>query len=104
MARNTWVGKEKRQSIITLRNEGQSVRKISRTLNVSPSAVAKNIKRYDETGSHEDRPRKGRPRATSVAEDKFIKITSLRNCRFTAPQITAHLIWKHMGSNIQFEM
>ena len=35
-----------------------------RTLNVSSSAVAKNIKRY-ETGSHEDRHRKGRPRVTS---------------------------------------
>uniref|UniRef100_A0A8C7DMY9 Cyclin-dependent kinase 8 n=1 Tax=Oncorhynchus kisutch TaxID=8019 RepID=A0A8C7DMY9_ONCKI len=33
--------------------EGQSIWKMSRTLNVSSSAVAKTIKRYDETGSHE---------------------------------------------------
>ncbi|KAL0196933.1 hypothetical protein M9458_005473, partial [Cirrhinus mrigala] len=58
--------------------EGQSVRKIAKTLNVSPSAGAKTIKRYDETGSHEDLPRKGRPRVTPAAEDKFIQITSLR--------------------------
>jgi len=45
-----------------LRTEGQSVRKIE---------VTKTIKRYDETGSHEDRPRKGRPRVAS-AEDKLI--------------------------------
>ncbi|KAL7847380.1 hypothetical protein SRHO_G00223600 [Serrasalmus rhombeus] len=56
-------------------------------LNVSPSAVAKTIKRYKETGSHEDRPRKGRPRVPSAAEDEFIRVTSLRNRRLTAAQI-----------------
>ena len=44
------ISKEKRQSIITLRHECQSVRNISRTLKVS----SKTIKLYDETGSHED--------------------------------------------------
>jgi transposase len=37
----------------------------------SSSAVTKTIKRYDETGSNEDRHRKGRPRVTSAAEDKL---------------------------------
>ena len=45
----------------------------------SLNAVAKTIQRYDETVSHEDLHRKGRPRVTSAAEDKFIKVTSLRN-------------------------
>jgi transposase len=45
---------------------------------VAKSAVAKTIKRYDETGFHEDRQRKGRPRVTSVEEDTFIRFTSLR--------------------------
>ena len=87
MARTNQLSKEKQQSIITLRTEGQSVCKIAKTLNVSPSAVAKNIKRYDETGSHEDRPRKGRPRVTSPAEDKLIRVTSLRNHKLATPQI-----------------
>uniref|UniRef100_A0A3B4CHW9 Transposase Tc1-like domain-containing protein n=1 Tax=Pygocentrus nattereri TaxID=42514 RepID=A0A3B4CHW9_PYGNA len=86
MARKKQLSKEKRVAIITLRNEGQSVQKIGKTLKVSPSAVAKTIKRYKETGSHEDHPRKGRPRVTSAAEDKFIRVTSLRNCRLTAAQ------------------
>ena len=42
---------DKRQTIITLRHEGQSIWKMSRTFKVSSSAVAKTIKRYDETGS-----------------------------------------------------
>ena len=29
---------------------------------------------------HEDRLRNGRPRVTSAAEDKFIRVTSLRGC------------------------
>jgi transposase len=53
---------------------------MSRTLKVSSNAVAKTIKRHEETGSHEDRHRKGRPRGTSAAEVKFIRVTSLRNC------------------------
>ena len=80
MARTAQISKEKLESIITLRHEGQSIRNISRTLKVSLSAVAKTIKRYDETGSHEDRHKNGRPRVTSAAEDKFIRVTSLRNC------------------------
>ncbi|CAJ0956013.1 unnamed protein product [Ranitomeya imitator] len=51
------------------------------------TGVAKTIKHYKETGSHEDRCRKGRPRVTSASEDKFIRVTSLRNCRLTAAQI-----------------
>jgi transposase len=61
MARRAQISKEKLQSIITLRHEGQSMRTISRTLKVSSSAVAKTIKRYDKL-THEDRHRKGRPR------------------------------------------
>ncbi|CAJ0940501.1 unnamed protein product [Ranitomeya imitator] len=61
--------------------------KVSQSEKLSPSAVAKTIKRYKETGSHEDRPRKGRPRVTSASEDKFIRVTSLRNHRLTAAQI-----------------
>ena len=83
MARTNQLSKEKRVAIITLTNEGQSVRKIAKTFNVSPSAV----KRYNETVSHEDRPRKERPRVTSAAEDKFIRVTSLRNRKLTAAQI-----------------
>ena len=70
MERTAQISKEKGQSIITLRHEGQSIWTISRTLNVSSSEVAKTIKHYDETGSHEDRHRKGSPQVTSATEDK----------------------------------
>jgi hypothetical protein len=98
MSRTAQISKEKMQTIITLRHEGQLIRNISRTSSaVYSSAVSKTIKRYDilflkltytrnntciydETGSHEDCNRNGRPRVTSAAEDKFIIDTNLRNC------------------------
>ena len=83
MARTAQISKEKWQSIITLRREGQSIRTISRTLKVSSSAVEKTIKHYDETGSHEAHHRKVRTRVSSVAEDKCIRVT--------APQTTAQI-------------
>ena len=62
MTRTAQISREKWQSIITLRHEGQSIWKMS-----------KSSKRYNETGSHEDRHRKGSPRVTSAAADKFIR-------------------------------
>ncbi|KAJ8389837.1 hypothetical protein AAFF_G00113060 [Aldrovandia affinis] len=91
MGKKVQLSKEKRESIITLRNEGQSLRRIARTLQVSVTAVATTIKRVEETGTHEDRMRSGRPKVTSESENKFIRVTSLRNQRLTAPEIQAQL-------------
>jgi transposase len=66
LARTAQISNVKRQSIVTLGHQGQSMQKISRTLKVSSCSVAKTIKHYDETGSQEDRHRKGRPKVTSV--------------------------------------
>jgi hypothetical protein len=56
------------------------------------SAVAKTLKRYDETGSHEDRYRKVRPRVTSAAEHKFIRV----NC---TSEIAAQINASQSSSN-----
>ena len=44
------------------------------------STVAKTIKCFDETGSHEDRHSKGRPRVTTAAEDTFIRVNCTSDC------------------------
>jgi transposase len=49
-------------------------------LKVSSNAVVKIIKLYDETGAHKDCQRKGRPRVTSAAEDKFIRVICTLDC------------------------
>ena len=91
MGKTAQISKEKRQSAITLRNEGQSLRKIARTLQLSVTAVAKTVKQFEQTGTLEDRKRSGRPRVTSKSDNKFIRVTSLRNRRLTAPEIQAQL-------------
>ena len=68
MARTAQISKEKQQAIITLRPEGQSMWKMSRTLKVSSSAVTKPSSAI-KLALNEDRHRKGRPRVTSAAED-----------------------------------
>ena len=80
MARTAQISEEKQQSIITLRHDGQSIQKMSRPFS---SAVAKSIKRYDKTGSHEDHHRNGRLRVTSAAEKRFIRVTSLHRVQAT---------------------
>ncbi|XP_053384473.1 uncharacterized protein LOC128550131 [Mercenaria mercenaria] len=45
-------------------------------------------RRFQQTGSTSDRPRSGRPRVTTQADDNFIKMTSLRN-RFQPATVTA---------------
>jgi transposase len=54
--------------------------KFLQSLKVSSSAVAKTIKHYEETGYHENYHRKGRPRVTSAAEDKFITVNCTSDC------------------------
>ena len=97
MARTNQLSKEKWQSIITLRTEGQSVWENAKTLKVSPSAVMKTIKHYDETSSRGPPQEKNSPlpRFTSAAEDKFIWITSFRNrkLRVGVSRFSKSLIW-----------
>ena len=74
-------------------------------MKVSSSAVEKTIKHYDETGSYEDRHRKGRSRVTSAAEDKFISVTSLRKCspnkcfRVQVANTSQHQLFRGDGVN-----
>lgn len=93
MVKRTQLSREKRTSVIALRKEGQTLRQIAKALEVSVSAVAKTIKRVEETGTHEDRARSGRPKVTSELENKFIEVISLQDGQnpLSAPKIHARL-------------
>lgn len=81
------ISSEVRSAIVVLHNEGKSEREIASQLKLSKTCVHSTITRYRETGSFQDRPRSGRPRATTSSEDNFIVVTSKRNRRLTAPEI-----------------
>ncbi|XP_066445336.1 protocadherin alpha-10-like [Eleutherodactylus coqui] len=78
-------------SCVLQRYEAKLIQKMKRPLKVFSSAIMKTITRYDETSSHGDHPRKGRPRVTSAAESKFIRVISLRNHKLKTPQVRAHI-------------
>ena len=63
----------------------------ARTMNVSQSVISRLWSRYRATHSVNDRRRSGRPRATTHAQDRFIRTLALRNRVITANQIRARL-------------
>nr|XP_054769264.1 uncharacterized protein LOC129276894 [Lytechinus pictus] len=91
MAMTRQLSLETRQSIVVLRKEGYSMQEIARKLKISIHAVHYSLKRKEATGSNGNRRRSGRPKTTSPAEDKYIRVSSLRNRCLTCPQITAGL-------------
>lgn len=64
---------------------------VARTMNVSQSVISRLWSRYRATHSVNDRRRSGRPRATTHAQDRFIRTLALRNRVITANQIRARL-------------
>ena len=85
------LSSETRQSILVLRNEGYSMREIAKKLKISYNAVYYSLHRTAQTGSNQNRKRSGRPRCTTEQEDKYIRVSSLRNRRLTSPQLAASL-------------
>jgi transposase len=61
--------RKERELIIKLRNEGKTCVEVGEILNVSKSAVSYWTRRYNETGSLDDKPRPGRP--TPLTEEKL---------------------------------
>ena len=79
------------QPILVLRNEGYSMWEIAKKLNISYNAVYDSLHRTEKTVSKQNRKRSGRPRCTTEQEDKYIRVSSLRNWRLTSLQLAASL-------------
>ena len=61
---------------------------IAKKLKISYKAVYYSLHRTEQTGSNQNRKRSG---CTTQQEDKYIWVSSLRNRRFTSPQLVASL-------------
>ncbi|KAL0832328.1 hypothetical protein ABMA28_001763 [Loxostege sticticalis] len=64
--------------IITMVQEGRSQRSTSRTVGVSLSMVQRVLQRFQKTGMNIGRPGNGRPKCTTVREDRFVVRNSLQ--------------------------
>lgn len=89
MPRGKTISVEKRSAVITLHQEGYSVRQIGEKVHLAKSSVDNIIKRYRATESLDDRDRAGPSRITTNVDDQRILLISKRNRRLTAPQIAA---------------
>ena len=77
--------------MITLKSVSLSFREIAKESKVSVSTVSYTIKRQLENGGNSDRKRSGRSKATTQSEDKFLRVNSLSDRRFTGQQLQAQL-------------
>ena len=85
------LSSQTRQSILILRNEGYSMWEIAKKQKISYNGVYYSLQRTAQTGSNQNRKRSVRPRCTTKQEDKYIRVSSLRNRHLTGPQLAASL-------------
>ena len=67
---------------------GESFGTVARHLNVHKTTISRLWSRYNNTNSTNDRQRSGRPRITTPAQDRYIRVHHLRN-RQAIPTVTA---------------
>ena len=91
MARKRELSSQTQQSILVLRNEGYSMRDIAKKLKIFYNGVYYFLQRTAQTGSNQNRKKSGRPRWTTMQEDTYIRVSSLRNGCLTGPQLAASL-------------
>lgn len=84
MGRVANLSVEKRAQIVALWNAGFSKREIGRRLTCSAYAVRQAIRRHQETGSNQDRPRSGRPRVSTARDDAYLALIARRRRKVTA--------------------
>ena len=83
--------RDERLRAIGMLQTGTSQREVANTFNVSKSVISRLWNRYQQTQNVDDRPRSGRPRSTTRAQDRFIRNQVLRNRTQTANQVAANL-------------
>ena len=91
------LSQEQRDQVIGMSTMGASQRQIARTFNCSQTTIRRLLIRYQQTGQTRDRPRSGRPRVTTPAEDRCIRQIHLRN-RFVTATSTAATALGHVIS------
>lgn len=82
-----------RGQILGLRKAGWPMRKIAKELKCGVGTVCRNLVKQSTFGTTKDRPRSGRPRATTEFQDKFILVSTLMD-RFRPSHEIAETIIK----------
>ncbi|GFT21213.1 HTH_Tnp_Tc3_2 domain-containing protein [Trichonephila clavipes] len=87
MAKISYLPENKRYKIIHLKEEGYSMCQITAKVPCGLSTVVRTLKRFSETNFIADWGRSGRPRKTSLREDRLLHRISLSNRKINSSQI-----------------
>ena len=80
-----------KRRIVALGEDGQGYKKITNTLKLSCSTVAKIIQRFKRAGSTQNRPRIRRPKKLNTPAEHHIQMLSLKDWRRSAVSIAAEI-------------
>ena len=86
--------KNLREAIIRAHNRGKGQREIANFLGIFPGTVNKAIKRFEETGSYEDRPGRGPKKTARSQENVQRALEMLQQDRSTKTNSTRKLAKK----------
>lgn len=98
MGKRPGLSENERQRAIGMLTAGCSQRDVAQEFNVHPSTICRLWNRFRTTGNVSDRQRSGRPRKTTVRQDRFIVTTSRRNRFMAAPRVAPSYWSKVMWS------
>lgn len=85
------LNEAQRNNAIGRLEAGESQAAVATILNVSQSTISRLWDKYRQHGATRDLPRSGRPRVTTPAQDRYIRLRHLRE-RFTTATSTASAI------------
>ncbi|XP_055903333.1 uncharacterized protein LOC129939369 [Eupeodes corollae] len=85
------ISSEVRKIVIKLKNEGMSMAKIGKSLDLSKASVQTIIKNYNETGHYDSRPRSGRPRKLDDRTMRKVVRKVVENPKQSAIKLAAEL-------------
>ena len=77
------LNNDERNQAIWMLNAGMSATVVSRHFSCTRKTIERLRRRFRVTGNVADRPRSGRPRVTTAADDRYIVLQHLRNRRLT---------------------
>lgn len=86
------VSIEHRVRIVVLAEEGHTSRYIATKVPCNQSTIVRILKKYETIGKVDDLPRSGRPRKTTVRDDRILKRMCLQNRHLTSPELLSS--WK----------
>ena len=85
------LSEDLKRCIVALHEDGQGYKKITNTLKLSCSTVAKIIQHFKRAGSTQNRPRVGRPKKLSDRAEHQIQMLSLKDRRRSAVSIAVEI-------------